>query len=118
MTKIGLMGVCSNYNKHKNNQVYKISLTKMRTHVGLIPNLNYEMRKKEQEPNMCKTRIQQDFITKMKQKKQGCDKRKYPKLMFKILKIIKILPLFIHFGDLTQRNLNGSFMHMCSPCDP
>jgi hypothetical protein len=23
--KIGLMGVCSNYNKHKNNQVYKIS---------------------------------------------------------------------------------------------
>jgi hypothetical protein len=26
--KIGLMGVCSNYNKHKNNQVYKISKPK------------------------------------------------------------------------------------------
>jgi hypothetical protein len=61
----------------------------MTTHVGLVPNSNREVRKKEQEHIMYKTKIQQDFITKMKQKKQGCDKRKYPKLMFNIFKIIK-----------------------------
>jgi hypothetical protein len=51
----------------------------MRTHVGLIPNLNHEIRKKEQEHNMCKTRIQQDFITKMKQKKTRLWQKKISK---------------------------------------
>jgi hypothetical protein len=39
------MGVCSNCHGHENNQVYGISETKTRTRVGLIPNLNCQIRK-------------------------------------------------------------------------
>jgi len=53
--------------RHKNNQVYKISSTKIRTKVGLIPNPNPKQKNQEQKHDMCKTRIQQDFITWTKQ---------------------------------------------------
>jgi hypothetical protein len=45
--------------------------------------------KQEQKHDMCKTRIQQDFITRKKQKtKQGYDKKMYPKLVLNKLKVM------------------------------
>jgi len=41
-------------------------LTKTKTKVGLVPNLNCETRKTKKEHNKCKTRFQQDFITRRK----------------------------------------------------
>jgi hypothetical protein len=40
----------------------------MRTRVGLIPNPDREQKKQEQEHDKWKTKIQQNFITRMKQK--------------------------------------------------
>jgi hypothetical protein len=51
-------------------------LTKMRTRASLIPNLDYEIRKKK-EHITCETKIQQGFITKNKFTKiKGYDKKK------------------------------------------
>jgi hypothetical protein len=41
--KIGLMGVCSNYHEHENNQISNIFKTKMRIRVGLFSNSNCEV---------------------------------------------------------------------------
>ncbi len=46
--------------------------------------------KQEKEHDMCKTRIQKDFIAKNKTKtEQCCDKKTYPKLVLNILKLIE-----------------------------
>ncbi len=37
---------------------------------------------------MCKTKIQQDFITKNNNNKQGFERKTYPKLMFNKLKLM------------------------------
>jgi len=56
-TKIGLMGVCSNYHMHKNNQVYGIFKIKMITKVGIIPNSDHEIRKIKTKNDICNIRI-------------------------------------------------------------
>jgi hypothetical protein len=43
--------------------------------------------KQKQKHNMCEIRIQQDFIAK-KKKKQGYDKKTYPRLMLNKLKVM------------------------------
>jgi hypothetical protein len=46
-TKIGLMGVRSNYHEHKNNQDYNFFLTKTETRTCLILNPYHEQEKQE-----------------------------------------------------------------------
>jgi hypothetical protein len=88
--------------------------------MNLIPNSNFKIRIKTQHvQNKNSTRFycKNDIRTK-----QGYDKKTYPKHVLNRLKIIigpsSICPL----GDLTQRNLHGSFIFMCGPqlpmCSP
>ncbi len=49
---------CHRHKKTKSNQVYEVSWTKMRTKTGLISNLDHEKKKREQEHEKCKIKIQ------------------------------------------------------------
>jgi hypothetical protein len=51
---------------HENNQVYKVSYTKTRIRTCLIKVQIVKQEKQEQKHDMCKTRIQKDFIAIMK----------------------------------------------------
>jgi len=55
---MGLMGICSNCHKQKNNQIYMITQTKMRTRACLIQNPNCETKKQKQKHDKGKTKIQ------------------------------------------------------------
>jgi hypothetical protein len=49
-----------------------------------------KLKKQEQKHDMCKTRIQHDFITRNKFfKNQTCDKKTYSKLVLNILKVME-----------------------------
>ncbi len=68
---------------------------------------------------MCEMRIQQDFITRKKQKtKQGYDKKTYSKLVLNKLKVMGNSTSIYTYWALAQRSFLKSFQPTCGPCSP
>jgi hypothetical protein len=71
-------------NEHKNNQVCNISYIKTGTCVNLVRNLNHETRKTKTKIQHMQNKNPTRFYYKNKiRTNQGCDKKRYPKLVFK-----------------------------------
>jgi hypothetical protein len=88
----------------------------MRTRANLVPNLDYETRKKK-EHDTCDIKIQQGFIAKNNfKKKKGCDKKNVLKIGVEQIKGNRNSTSIISIGHLAQKSFSKKFQHTCDPC--